>query len=568
MTPVISLVTGTVNRLPYLQAMLASFRANMPAGIPFEIIIVDGGSQDRTIQWCKEQSDVTLIEQGELLGAIKAFDTGAEAATGDYVLLANDDIQFMPDSILSALIHLETHPLCGAVAFKDDRRAPGYDTNDFKVQTMRVIHNGAEVDWPYAQVGLFRRWLGNEAGWWGSRDPIMGWKGSTYGGDNFLSARIYELGYTVGSVNSARCHDEVPPDTLRQHNHAVEQTNPGAYYKRYPTPPVFADQPQLANPQGERLRTLYLPIIEKGFGHYKTGLCAALGRVGLVYELDYINTKHDLENVVKTFQPHLLLAQCHNSYELPLNRLVAARNAKPDMIAVNWNGDVWEEGLTSDKMLAYLKHFDLTLVVNESTIPVLQAAGIQAAYWQVGYEPVNEADMPTNVHAHDVVFLANAYSESRKQLGAMLRSIEGLDVGLYGQGWPVIDGYTTYAFAVGRAIYQKAKIAISDNQFPDKRGFVSNRLFEALASGVLVLQQHVEGLEELTGLVGGKHYITWHTLDDLRELLQNMNDWSYQADFKKIAQAGQRYALKHHSFDARVAQLLDDLLPMIEGERV
>src|SRR5689334_6975691 len=83
--------------------------------------------------------------------------------------------------------------------------------------------------------------------------------------------------------------------------------------------------------------------IQQGFGHYKRGLCDALANVGLVYELDYINNHdYDLEAIVKTFQPHLLLAQCHNSYDLPLRKLADARAAKPDMIAVNWNGDVWE----------------------------------------------------------------------------------------------------------------------------------------------------------------------------------------------------------------------------------
>lgn len=564
MIPIISLVSGTFQRLSYLQQMVASFRANIPAGISYEVIIVDGGSTDGTIEWCAGQGDVTLIEQGELLGAIKAFDTGAEAAMGDYVLLANDDIVFLPNSILPAVIHLETHPQAGAVAFKDDRPSPSYGEG-FKVQTISVIHEGQEVHWPYAQVGLFRRWLGDTCGWWGSRDSVMGWKGSTYGGDNFLSARIYEMGYVVGVVDTAKCHDAVPPDGLRERNHKIEQTNPGAYYKRYPTPPVFAGNPQVENPQSERIRTLYLPIYERGFGHYKRGLRDALAGVGIVYELDYLNTKHDLTQIVETFKPHLLLAQCHNSYDLPLRELIAARTAKPDMVAVNWNGDVWEEGLTSDKMLAYLRHFDLTLTVNESVIPTLAAEGIRAAYWQVGYEPVDESNLPT-VHAHDVVFLANAYSPERLELGAYLRTFQHLDVGLYGQNWPIVDGYTTYAFDVGRALYKSAKVAISDNQFPDKRGFVSNRLFEALASGVLVLQQRVQGLEELTGLKAGVHYIEWADIDDMIEKLETWAALKTDTQRAKIAKAGQKYALAHHSFDARVEQLLTELLPMIEGE--
>lgn len=564
MTPVISLVSGTYNRLTHLQKMVASFRAAIPVGIPYEIIIVDGGSADGTLEWARSQSDIQFIEQGTLLGAIKAFDTGAEAATGDYVLLANDDVIFMPNSVLSAITHLETHPQCGAIAFKDDRTSPGYG-DGFKVQTIGVIHEGQERHWPYAQVGLFRRWLGNWAGWWGSRDSVMGWKGSTYGGDNFLSSRIYEAGYVIGVLDACRVHDEIPPDGLRARNHSIEQTNPGAYYKRYPSPPVFGSLAPVDNPQDERLRVLYLPIYEKGYGHYKSGLRDAFAGVGLVYELDYINTRgFDLEAIVKDFQPHILLAQCHNSYELQLHKLVAARAAKPDMIAVNWNGDVWEEGLTSEKMLAYLRHFDLVLTVNELAIPVLEEHGIRGAYWQVGFESVDESKLPS-VHSHDVVFLANAYSPQRLELGEYLKTFHDLDIGLYGRNWPQSDGYTVYAFDVGRALYKAAKVAISDNQFPDRRGFVSNRLFEALASGVLVLQQRVAGLQGLTGLVAGKHYIEWVTIDDLIEAIETWVNLKDDADRAKIARAGQKYALKHHSFEARVQQLLTELIPMIEG---
>src|SRR5689334_7817208 len=100
MTPIISLVSGTVNRLSFLKNMLGSFRSCLLVGIEYEIIIVDGGSTDGTITWCKSQPDITLIEQGEKRGAIAAFDAGAYAANGEYVLLANDDIEFLAGSVL------------------------------------------------------------------------------------------------------------------------------------------------------------------------------------------------------------------------------------------------------------------------------------------------------------------------------------------------------------------------------------------------------------------------------------------------------------------------------------
>lgn len=561
---ILSIVSGTYNRFPHLVQMVKSARLNIPAGIPYEFVIVDGGSTDGTLEWARQQPDIRLIEHGALFGAIKAFTDGAKAVTGDYVLLANDDITFLPGSIMPAIAYLEAHPTCGAVAFLDDRPAPGYGS-DFKVQTMTIERDRQNVSVPYAQVGLYRRFLGNLCGWWGADDPIMGWKGATYGGDNFLSAGIYERGYTVDTVDACKVQDGVAADDLRRKNQATEQLNSGAYYKRYPTPPRWNEHP-VKHEHSERLRVLYLPIYERGFGKYKSGLREALARVGLVWEVDYVSERYNLAQIVRDWQPHLLLMQAHAASSIPLNQLVAARVEKPDMVVVNWNGDVYNTGLTDAPMLAYLRHVDLQLVVNDSVVDVYSANGIASAYWQIGFEPVNYDHLPP-MPAHDVVFLANGYSEPRKQLGEMLRSMAGVNVGLYGQGWQWGNGDTTYRFAEGASLYQRAKIAIGDNQYADQRGFVSNRLFEALASGAFLLHQHVPGLEDLTGLQDGVHYASWSDAADLQHKIHYWLDKRRDAKRRAIAEAGREYVHTHHSFDARVRELFK-LIGELERERV
>ncbi len=119
MSVILSIVTGTFNRLQLLAEMIESVRATVPSSISYEFVIVDGGSTDGTLEWCKRQRDVVLIEQGALLGAIKAFNAGAYAARGQYVILANDDVLFHIGSIVRAIVYLEEHPTCGAVAFAD-----------------------------------------------------------------------------------------------------------------------------------------------------------------------------------------------------------------------------------------------------------------------------------------------------------------------------------------------------------------------------------------------------------------------------------------------------------------
>lgn len=567
----VTVVTGTYNRLELLQRMVASARASVPRGINLDFVIVDGGSHDGTQTWCKQQPDITLIEHGKLLGAIRAFCDGAKAATGDFVILANDDVRFIGDSILRAAIYLETHPSCGAVAFEDDRPAPGYETQGFKVQTMGAIaHDDTVVNVVYAQVGMYRRWLGDECGWWGADDPIMS-KGHTYGADNWLSARIWGRGFTVDHVPGVRCVDLVAEDDLRETNNRAERKNPGVYYKAYPNGPQLP-QRLSADPREEALRVLYLPVYDPDLADLqrvtKRGLREAMQRRGfIVAEYDYLNERVDLPAAVEAAQPHIMLTQMHDARSLPSYVLAECRKRKPDMLIINWNGDA--RGLTEPDYLLLLKHVDLQLVVNAAALRVYQEQGIRSAYWQIGYEEPH-TDHPA-VKSHDVVMLGTCYNAARRQIETALLGLasEGVDVGFYGMGWKRPDGDCLYDFAMGEALYQHAKIAISDT-FTDEttpvEGFVSNRLIQAMHAGVLVFQQACPNLYQWTGLKEGVHYIQWK---DYKGLQKQLRQWVKvdPEQRRAIAEAGKAHVDKLFNFDTLLDQLFDEILPQLEGVR-
>ena len=106
----VSIVSGTYNRIAWLQKMVASVRSSIGKdhyGLNYEVVLTDGGSIDGTQRWCDEQSDIRLIQHTELLGAVKAFNDGAFAATGQYVIMANDDIEFLDDSIFRAWLYMQ-----------------------------------------------------------------------------------------------------------------------------------------------------------------------------------------------------------------------------------------------------------------------------------------------------------------------------------------------------------------------------------------------------------------------------------------------------------------------------
>jgi len=555
----LSIVTGTYNRLTYLQRMIASARANWPRHLSMEFVIVDGGSTDGTQAWIEEQSDCRLIQHPGLFGAIKAFGDGARAASGDYVVMANDDIEFRPYSLLRALSFLESHPTCGAVAFADNRHTQVTGGQGYQVMHMPALNtDGKPVTVHYAQVGMVRRWLGERCGWWGDQDPVMS-KARTYGGDNFLSSRIWELGYSVDAVDGCEVDDLLPRDALRTQNNQTGERDSAQYYSRYPRGAQLRNTVAVPNPQTEHLRVLLMDIHEPALPARKAkeqGLAEALARVGLCWEIDYVNEPWDLPAAVRIWQPHLLLTQIHDGQHITAAVLSEARAERPEMVVVNWNGDAHESGLIGSTILEVLRYVDLQTVVNTAVLPVYERQGIRAAYWQIGYkDPAEPYTGP--IPEWDVLFLGNCYNDERHALIRALQSIGGLRLGVYGN-CPGTAGNTHYDFALSTALYQRCQIAVSDT-YPGTEGFVSNRLFQALAAGAFVMQQHSPRLDELTGLKAGTHYVEWTDLSDLKRKIRKWRNSDGKGLRRKIAEAGQEYVRREFSYDAQVRKLLEML---------
>jgi hypothetical protein len=320
---------------------------------------------------------------------------------------------------------------------------------------------------------------------------------------------------------------------------------------------------------GERI--MMLTIFEPGTYHdravaNKRGLREAFERIGHTLELDYlaIPSSERGETIFRTigeFEPSLLFTQIQGPDALSVADLLRIREYYPTLPIVNWNGDVWERGLTTPEMLDILHCVDLQLVINASVLPLYADAGIRAAFWPFGYEPYS-TPLPRNVPAFDVVYLANNYSEHRNELGKLLRSLP-YRVGLYGGGWTLLDGdgENTYDFTMGEALYRNAKLTISDNQFPSAAGYLSNRIFQAMAAGCFVLQQYVTEIERYTGFVDGVHYIGFREMSELPGLIDK---WLADDERRgQIAANGQRFVQAAHNFDVRVRTLFNELLPEV-----
>ncbi len=256
------------------------------------------------------------------------------------------------------------------------------------------------------------------------------------------------------------------------------------------------------------------------------------------------------------FDPDIFVMQIHDATLFDYSHVKDLRAQHPKSIFVNWNGDYHPEELFAQRYILLARAFDYTGLVTTEIADIYNRAGVKWFYWQIGYEAEHNPGryaMPK----YDVLFMGNAYSNERKALGIMLRDLKGLNVGVYGS-WPKSfkpNGITLYDFDAGYALYRNCKIAIGDSQWPHSTGFVSNRLFQAMAAGAFLLHQTFDGMTELLGLKDGEHLVVWNNFDDLQEKIRYYLD--HPIERMVIANTGQDYVLAHHSFDARVNELFE-----------
>jgi len=112
----ISFIIPLYNCLPLTQAMLASLRETLPAGLAHEIILVDDGSTDGTREWLRNlPAPCRPILNEKNLGFAGACNRGAAGANGDLFFFLNNDLILLPHWLEPMLAAFDRFPDAGLV---------------------------------------------------------------------------------------------------------------------------------------------------------------------------------------------------------------------------------------------------------------------------------------------------------------------------------------------------------------------------------------------------------------------------------------------------------------------
>jgi glycosyltransferase involved in cell wall biosynthesis len=215
---------------------------------------------------------------------------------------------------------------------------------------------------------------------------------------------------------------------------------------------------------------------------------------------------------------------------------------------------IWQISHPDESSAAELERYDRVLVASR------EHAAVLAKELSTPVEPLAQftdsglfRPAPQPEVAHELLFVGNWRGEFRRIVWDAIQA--GRPPALYGEGWDLLAPEHAVAEHVPhddlRRLYSSCEILLCDHWEDMRRhGFVSNRVFDALACGACVLADDNPGIAaELPGAVE-----TYSTQDELRERIDAL--LSDRARRERLASRGRELVLAEHTADRRAERLV------------
>lgn len=192
----ISVILGTYNRLDKLKLSINSILNSTGLSEPPEIIVIDAGSTDGTVEYLKSIPGLVYINENGLHGVTRGYNRGFRLASRKYITWISDDVECHDDCLSNLVKRLESERWDTVIAvYYDDQDGNGY-VSDTRTPPI---------------AGLSKK-LMKSINYWS--DEYL-----TYGSDTEMSLKVYLMGGTVkGEKKCKMIHHIDRNDFLHKEN--------------------------------------------------------------------------------------------------------------------------------------------------------------------------------------------------------------------------------------------------------------------------------------------------------------------------------------------------------------
>ena len=591
--PLVSVVVLTRDGIDHLRRLMPALESQAYRDI--ELVVVDNASDDGTLAWLRglqTRLPVKVVANEINRSFSQANNQGAEAATGELLLLLNNDTEpagpHVVGHMVARILADETVVAVGSRLVypkrKGPRRGPVSATRDLTLQ-----HRGIAFA---TESGTFRaRNIGN------GEDPLGEAASSPAEVEAATAACLmvrrtayeaiggFALGYDYGQEDVDLCLRlrasggrivYEPQATVWHNESATQKAEDGSIraQRQLANRRLLADRwaPRISRQvlldrlAGE-LRWASTPLHvgitltkddpKAGWGDYYTAHELGDALAGLGYRVSYLerHADHWYEP-----DPSVDVVVC-------LLDAIDIRRLPDGVITVAWIRNWTDRWLGHE----WFDEYDIVLASSHKSKEMVDANSVHVAeLMPLASNPARfTSPYPRPEPVADVVFTANRWGQPRgvEAVVPMLAKA-GHKVAVHGKGWENVPEMAPYAkgelaYDSLPAAYQGARLLIDDTAGPTlPYGAMNSRVFDALASGTLVITDNVVGADELF-----EGRLPCASDPDAIAALANRL-LADPAGSRALADELQAMVLGRHTYAHRARELRDILRTWVERPRV
>lgn len=225
----ISIVTGTLNRVEMLPTLIAN---TVISNDRLELVLVDGGSSDRTIEYIKQLNhpQIKLIEVGERSSYPHFMNLGIQNATHEIIAQWNDDVVLCnewDEVFLEIQSQHDFYLFNWKYGSFDDTKNPEWLKGRYHTEgwcLCNIADSGGEIVMNY---GLYHKKIFREIGMYNPEYQY-------YCADGDMSYRAYSFGYKVKDLRHIKVCSLPTSKVATSHpgDHSIYHKNMDMYRKK------------------------------------------------------------------------------------------------------------------------------------------------------------------------------------------------------------------------------------------------------------------------------------------------------------------------------------------------
>lgn len=583
-TPLVSIIILNRNGVEHLKRLFKNFKENIQYP-SYEIIVVDNASTDDSINFLEHLSDnlpLTVIKNTENKSFSRANNEAANVAKGEYILLLNNDVEplygWLNEMMQVALRSDDIGAVGAKLIYPDCSNSAINKNNSFKIQHMGIAfkeedgfikpYNISNTE-PFSEESNLEkeRVAVTAAALLVKKDKYMQVNGLNekynYGYEDVdLCIKLFKEGYkNIYCSKAVLFHYEFGTQEKNK-NHEVRDrrlNNRKIFIQKWNqwlSKQLFMDKLNSACLFSESPLKIAFAVTESGkntsAGDYFTALELGKSLKKLGWNISFLsrNGHGNWYKVEEDVDVLISLLDAYNPHKI--------KCSNKSLIKIAWPRNWFDRWVSNSGFLEY----DIVLASSKTACKYIkEKSGVKAFLMPIA---TNSTRFHDNIsqnedYSCDYCFTGSYWNDPREIIEMLDPRSMPYKFKLYGKNWNKINKFKEYDqgfinYSNLPEVYASTKIVIDDaNRVTKNYGAVNSRVYDALATGTLVLTNGEIGAEET---FHGKLPV-FRSKDELNELIKYYLD-NESARLSKVKEL-QDFVLENHTYKNR-ANILKEVL--------